>query len=75
MVLDGQTVLVRPNLGLFTQPFSFIGLPVVAVPLPGDMPIGVQVITAPWREDLALRVARALEAAGVARAQRPTARR
>ena len=32
------------------------------------LPIGVQVIAAPWREDVALRVARALEAAGVVRA-------
>ena len=37
---------MRANLGLFTQPISFIGLPVVAVPTrkPGAMPIGVQVI-------------------------------
>jgi len=73
MEFAGETVPVRPNLGLFTQPFSFIGLPVVAVPLPGPtqasrvLPIGVQVIAAPWHEDLALRVARALEQAGVAR--------
>ena len=68
MELAGETVLVRPNLGLFTQPISFIGLPVVAVPVPGPaLPIGVQVIAAPWREDMALRVARALEQAGVAR--------
>jgi Asp-tRNA(Asn)/Glu-tRNA(Gln) amidotransferase A subunit family amidase len=28
--------------------------------------MGVQVIAAPWREDLALRVAQALESAGIA---------
>jgi aspartyl-tRNA(Asn)/glutamyl-tRNA(Gln) amidotransferase subunit A len=27
-VLDGRETLVRPNIGLFTQPLSFIGLPV-----------------------------------------------
>ena len=27
---------VRANLGLYTQPISFIGLPVVAVPVPLD---------------------------------------
>ena len=67
-VLDGREMLVRPNLGLFTQPISFIGLPVVAVPVwtEGEqLPIGVQVIAPPWREDLALRVARALERDGV----------
>src|SRR5262249_26973179 len=31
-VLDGQELPVRPNLGLYTQPISFIGLPVAAVP-------------------------------------------
>jgi aspartyl-tRNA(Asn)/glutamyl-tRNA(Gln) amidotransferase subunit A len=67
-VLDGVEMLVRPNLGLFTQPISFIGLPVVAVPVwaSGErLPIGVQVIAPPWREDLALRVARHLEREGV----------
>src|SRR5271163_278844 len=32
-VLDGEEMLVRPHLGLFTQPISFIGLPVVSVPV------------------------------------------
>jgi 1-carboxybiuret hydrolase len=67
-VLDGKEMLVRPNIGLFTQPISFIGLPVVAVPVwtSGErLPIGVQVIAPPWREDLALRVARRLEREGV----------
>jgi hypothetical protein len=34
-------------------------------------PIAVQIIAAPWREDVALRVAHALEQAGVASAPRP----
>jgi 1-carboxybiuret hydrolase len=70
-VLDGREMLVRPNLGVFTQPISFIGLPVVTVPIWTEgvkLPIGVQVIAPPWREDLALRVARALEREGVAKA-------
>jgi AtzE family amidohydrolase len=74
-VLDGVEMPVRPHLGIYTQPISFIGLPVVAVPVAttGAMPIGVQIVAAPWREDIALRVAHALEAAGVARAPRPPA--
>ncbi|SFL81465.1 AtzE family amidohydrolase [Methylobacterium pseudosasicola] len=66
-VLDGVTLPVRANIGLFTQPISFIGLPVVAVPvrLDAGLPLGVQVIAAPWREDLALRVARQLERDGI----------
>jgi aspartyl-tRNA(Asn)/glutamyl-tRNA(Gln) amidotransferase subunit A len=73
LVLDGTEVPLRPNMGIFTQPISLVGLPVVAVPvaLPGRMPIGVQVIAAAWRETAALRVAAALERAGVARAPRP----
>ena len=63
---------VRANLGLYTQPISFIGLPVVAVPVPLiPLPIGVQIIAAPWREDVALRLAHALEAKGVVAAMRP----
>ncbi len=74
-VLDGREHPLRPNIGIYTQPISFIGLPVVAVPvpLPGGLPIGVQVIAAPWREDLALRVARALERQGIVRAPVPPA--
>ncbi|RST50012.1 AtzE family amidohydrolase [Variovorax sp. MHTC-1] len=69
--LNGQRVQVRPNMGVLTQPISCIGLPVCAVPVWGahpSLPIGVQVIAAPWREDLVLRVAAALESAGVAQA-------
>jgi aspartyl-tRNA(Asn)/glutamyl-tRNA(Gln) amidotransferase subunit A len=70
--LDGVEQPVRANIGVHTQPISFIGLPVVAVPIPLEpMPIGVQIIAAPWREDIALRVAFALERAGVARAPHP----
>ena len=70
--LDGVELPVRPNLGVHTQPISFIGLPVVAVPVPlAPLPIGVQIIAAPWREDIALRIAYALEQAGVAAAPRP----
>jgi aspartyl-tRNA(Asn)/glutamyl-tRNA(Gln) amidotransferase subunit A len=35
------------------------------------LPIAVQIIVAPWRENVALRVAQALEQAGVASAPRP----
>lgn len=70
--LAGQSVPVRANMGVFTQPISFVGLPVVAVPVAaGALPIGVQVIAAPWREDIALRVARTLERDGVCVAPQP----
>jgi len=73
-VLDGVELPVRANIGIHTQPISFIGLPVVAVPVPlSPMPIGVQVIAAPWREDIALRVAAALERMGAVSAPPPRA--
>jgi amidase/aspartyl-tRNA(Asn)/glutamyl-tRNA(Gln) amidotransferase subunit A len=65
--IEGVAVPMRPYLGVYTQPLSFIGLPIVAVPLrsAGGLPIGVQIVAAPWHESLALRVARALERDGV----------
>jgi AtzE family amidohydrolase len=65
--LNGVEVPSRANLGVFTQPISFVGLPVVTVPVhaPGKLPIGVQLIGAPYQEASLLRVAWALEAAGV----------
>ncbi len=65
--IDGRQVPTRPNLGVYTQPLSFIGLPIVVVPLrpQGAMPIGVQIIAAPWCEADALRVAREVERSGV----------
>jgi aspartyl-tRNA(Asn)/glutamyl-tRNA(Gln) amidotransferase subunit A len=72
-VLDGVELSVRANLGIYTQPISFIGLPVAAVPVPlAPLPIGVQIIAAPWREDVALRIAHALEKLGVVRANKPS---
>ena len=60
----------RPAMGLLTQPISFAGCPVVSAPLwpegTGGLPIGVQLIAAPWREDLVLRAAMVLQQAGVA---------
>ncbi len=71
----GVEMPLRPNIGIFTQPISFIGLPVVSVPVwleGAELPMGVQVIAAPWRENICLRIAHQLEAAGVCRA--PVAR-
>jgi 1-carboxybiuret hydrolase len=71
-VLDGVELPVRANIGIHTQPISFVGLPVIAVPVPLEpMPIGVQIIAAPWREDVVFRVAHALERLGAVAAPRP----
>jgi AtzE family amidohydrolase len=65
--IDGVSVPSRPYLGVYTQPLSFIGVPIVVVPLrlPGELPIGVQIVAAPWHESNALRMARTLEQDGV----------
>jgi AtzE family amidohydrolase len=68
--LNGRRYPCRAAMGLLTQPVSFAGCPVAVAPLwpegTGGMPIGVQLIAAPWREDLALRAAHALRASGLA---------
>jgi aspartyl-tRNA(Asn)/glutamyl-tRNA(Gln) amidotransferase subunit A len=65
--LGGRDLPLRASIGLLTQPLSCLGLPVAAVPVAGPgLPLGVQVAAAPWREDVALRVAAHLERAGVA---------
>ncbi len=70
MTLDGVELAVRANLGVYTQPISFIGLPVAVAPLqrPGGLPIGVQLIAKPYNEQAALRVAAHLQKLGVAAA-------
>ena len=64
----GLEVPTRPMLGLYTQPLSFIGLPVISVPVAGPtlLPLGVQLVAAPWNEAALFRVAAVLERDGVA---------
>jgi AtzE family amidohydrolase len=68
--INGTQAPCRPSMGLLTQPISFAGCPVVAAPMwptgTGGLPIAVQVIAAPWREDLAFRAAQVLSTSGVA---------
>lgn len=66
VIIDDKPVPVRANLGIYTQPVSFVGLPVVCAPVDlQGMPIGVQLIGPHWSESLLLRVAKSLEARGV----------
>jgi amidase/aspartyl-tRNA(Asn)/glutamyl-tRNA(Gln) amidotransferase subunit A len=73
--VNGQRHPTRPSMGLLTQPVSFAGCPVVVAPLWPEgtrgLPLGVQLIAAPWREDLALRAAAVLQAAGVVGPKEP----
>lgn len=71
--LAGKRMPARASMGILTQPVSCIGLPVCTAPMwpgtgqDGHLPLGVQLIGAPWREADCLRAALALEQAGVAR--------
>lgn len=70
--INGRTVPTRATLGILTQPISCIGLPACAAPLwpeGAGLPVGVQLIAAPWREDLCLAAAAQLERAGIAHAR------
>ena len=71
--LGGTRMPLRASMGLLTQPISCVGLPVVVAPLRtvSALPIGVQIIAAPWREDLCFRVAAALARQGVAQSPVP----
>lgn len=75
IVIDGVETEIRPNLGVFTQPISFPGVPVVTVPLieDGALPVGVQLIGRPGSEQLLLAVAADLERRGAVGASLATA--
>jgi aspartyl-tRNA(Asn)/glutamyl-tRNA(Gln) amidotransferase subunit A len=66
--IDGVDIPARGHLGVFTQPLSFIGLPVVSVPVvvSGSLPVGVQLVGRPFEDAAILRVAARLEADGLA---------
>jgi len=68
--LNGQRLPSRAAMGLLTQPISFAGCPVLVAPMWPDgtenMPLGVQVIAAPWREEAVFRVANILSRSGAA---------
>lgn len=64
--IDGTEQPARANLGLYTQPISFVGLPVVAAPLPvRGLPMGVQLIAAKGQDRALLAFAVAWEARGL----------
>jgi amidase len=67
---DDDPLMVLVNsypMAVFTSLFNVTGQPAISVPVHHDdvtnLPVGVQIVAAPWREDLLLQVARSLELA------------
>lgn len=68
--IGGKMVSARANLGLYTQPLTLAGFPVLTVPMkvPG-LPLGAQLIARPGREDQLFALAEKLETDGLAEAR------
>ncbi|WP_457429394.1 amidase family protein [Streptomyces sp. QTS52] len=65
---DPLTALLNSYpMAVFTSLFNVTGQPAISLPLHHDdatgLPVGIQIVAAPWREDLLLQVSRALEPA------------
>ncbi|MGK2912066.1 MAG: AtzE family amidohydrolase [Sphingobium sp.] len=65
--IDGALRPARADLGIHTQPISFLGFPSLSVPLhrSGRLPLGLQLIGAPGSEAMLFRFAAMLENNGV----------
>jgi Asp-tRNA(Asn)/Glu-tRNA(Gln) amidotransferase A subunit family amidase len=66
--IDGVALPPGAILGRLTQPFSFIGLPAISVPVvrAGQLPVGVQLVAKPYEEAKLIAAAAWLERRGVA---------
>jgi amidase len=62
-------------MAVFTSVFNVTGQPAISLPVHHDeatgLPVGVQIVAAPWREDLLLQASRTLELAHPWRDRRP----
>lgn len=63
VTVNGRHLEVATHLGMFTQPISFAGFPVVTVPIMGrsGLPVGVQLIGKAFSEATCIRAAREVE--------------
>ena len=69
-----DAVATAPVLTRLTAPFNFTGLPAMSVPCgvtPEGLPVGVQIVGAPWAERRVLHVGRAYELASAGGDVRP----
>jgi aspartyl-tRNA(Asn)/glutamyl-tRNA(Gln) amidotransferase subunit A len=71
LILEGVEIEIRPNLGVYTQPLTLAGIPVVTVPIvaPPGLPLGVQLVGRAGSEAVLLALAADLERRGVVGAQ------
>ncbi|GBR45582.1 AtzE family amidohydrolase [Neokomagataea thailandica] len=68
--VNGAMISARANLGLYTQPLTLAGFPVLTLPMPSPgLPLGAQLIAKPGREDQLLALAQSLEHSGAAQAR------
>lgn len=67
ILIDGALSPARADLGIHTQPITFLGLPSLAVPLPraGQLPLGLQLIGRRGDESTLFACAQMLEERGV----------
>ncbi|WP_237741075.1 amidase family protein, partial [Novosphingobium sp. B-7] len=75
ILIDGAMVPARADLGIHTQPITFLGLPALCVPLarPGQLPLGLQLIGRRHGETALFACAQMLEEQGVVGATAPGA--
>ncbi len=69
--MDPNEQNLRPS---FTNPFNLTGLPAISVPcgfLPGNLPVGLQIVAEPFEESTVMRVAYSYEQATNWHEQRP----
>jgi amidase len=62
-------------MGIFTSIFNVTGLPALSLPLHQSaegLPVGVQLVAAPWRDDTLLQLGTQLEQALPWKDRRPT---
>jgi AtzE family amidohydrolase len=69
VMIDGKPMPARAQLGIYTQPLSLSGIPMVSAPVyrPGKLPMGVQFATMPGREPMLFHLLMRLEDQGVLR--------
>lgn len=73
---SGNPVAASYPMAVFTSLFNVTGQPAISIPVHHDdasgLPVGVQLVAAPWREDLLLQTSRTLEQAHPWTERRPT---